>query len=71
MHVNGLKLSGALEEYSITTPFWAQKCKIKFLKKIRVLSAVFSKLKYRLFKTRLADLQKHKHPECLLMNDFS
>ena len=36
-----LKLSGALEEFIITSKLWAQNCKNHFLKKIRVLSAVF------------------------------
>ena len=46
-HFNGLQFSGALEDFSITSQFWAQNTKIKFLKKIRVLDAVlFSKVKY-------------------------
>ena len=48
MHINGLKLSGALEEFSITLGFLGSKIqKINFLKKISALSAVFIELKYR------------------------
>ena len=40
---NGLKLSGVLEEFTITSRFWGSKMqKIYFLKKISVLSAVIS-----------------------------
>ena len=46
VHFNGLKLNGALEEFSITSQFCAQKCHF-FLKKIRVLRAIFFELKYR------------------------
>ena len=48
MHFNGLKLGGALEEFSITAQFLGLKnAKINSLKKMRVLSAVFFELKYR------------------------
>ena len=46
--INGLKLGGALEEFSITAQFLGLKnAKINSLKKMRVLSAVFFELKYR------------------------
>ena len=42
VHSNGLKLSDALEGFSITTQYFGSKnAKINFLKKISVLSAVF------------------------------
>ena len=45
MHCNGQKLSGVLEEFSITSGFLGSKdAKINFLKKISVLSAVFIEL---------------------------
>ena len=46
--------------------------KIKFLKKIRALSAVFFffRIEVQVISTRLADLKKHRTPEFLLMNDF-
>ena len=46
MHFNGLKLSGDLEEFSITSQFWGSKMQNSNFKKIRGLSAVFFKLKY-------------------------
>ena len=59
MHFNGRKFSSALEEFSITSRFWGSKIyKSTFLKKIRVLSAVFNKLKHRRLQTRLANLKK-------------
>ena len=47
MHFNGLKLSGALEVFSITLQFLGSKMQKKKLKKIRGLSAVFYEMKYR------------------------
>ena len=52
MQFNGLKLSGALDEFSIILQFLGSKMqknkkKQQILKKIRVLSAVFYELKYR------------------------
>ena len=43
MHFNGLELRGALQEFSITSQFLSSKMRKKnqFLKKIRVLDAVF------------------------------
>ena len=48
VHFNGLKLSGTLEKFCITSQFSGSKnAKIIFLKKIRVLSASFFELKLR------------------------
>ena len=48
VHSNGLKLSGALEEFSITSQFLGFKnAKINFLKKVSVLSSVYIELKFR------------------------
>ena len=48
VHFNGLKLSGASEDFFFHfTMFGLKYAKINFLKKIRVLSAVFLELKYR------------------------
>ena len=48
VYCNELKLSGVLEEFSITSQFLGSKMqKIKFLIKISVLNAVFIKFKYR------------------------
>ena len=48
MKFNGLKLSGAMEDFSITPQVLVSKMifAFKILKKIRVLSAVFYILKY-------------------------
>ena len=49
MHFNGLQVSGALKEFSITSQFLDSKMQKKnqILKKIRVLSVFFFELKYR------------------------
>ena len=48
MHSNVLKLRDALEEFSIISQFLgSKKKKINFLKKLRILSAVFIESKLR------------------------
>ena len=48
VNCNGLKSSGVLEEFSITSRFLGPKMKkINFLKNISVLSAGFIEFKYR------------------------
>ena len=66
VHCNGLKL----RVFYYFTIFWFKSAKIKSFKKIRVLSAVFIKLKYRWLKTCLVDLKKHQTLDILLMTDF-
>ena len=67
---NGLKLRVALEEFSITC--WAQKCQIKFLKKIRVLSALFFKIDVQVISNPSSLIEKtpHQTPGFLLMNEY-
>ena len=50
VHCNGLKLSGVLEELSITSRFLGSKIQKSFFFKISVLSAVFIEFKYRCLK---------------------
>ena len=47
MHCNGLKLSGVLEELSITSRFLCSKMQISIFEKNKGLSAVFIEFKYR------------------------
>ena len=71
MHCNGLKLRGALEEFSIHSRFLGSKnAKINFLKKISVLRAVFIEFQVQVIATWLVDLKKHKTLDILLMTDF-
>ena len=58
MHFNGLKLSGALEEFSIIHNFSAKNAKIKFLMKIRVLSAVFFQIEVQVISNMSSQLEK-------------
>ena len=58
MHFNGLKLSGALKEFSITSQFLGSKMqKIKFLKKIRVKG-----IEVQVIPNHLADLKNTPKP---------
>ena len=71
MHCNGLKLSGVLEEFSITLRFAVQKCKNQLFEENKRFSAVFIEFKYRRLQTCLVDLKKkHKKLDILLMTDF-
>ena len=71
MQSNGLKLRSALEVFSITSQFWAQNAKIKFLKTIRVLRAFFFQIEVQVISTPSSRLEKeHQTPEFLLMNEF-
>ena len=68
---NGLKLRGALEEFSIHSRFLGSKnAKINFLKKINVLSAVFTEIQEQVIANCLVDLKKHRTLDILLMTDF-
>ena len=70
VHFNGLKLSGALEEFSITSQFLGSKMQKSIFEENKGFECIFFILKYRWFQTRLADLEKHQPLECLLMSDF-
>ena len=71
VHSKGVKLSGALEEFSITSQFLAQKCKIQIFEENKGFEcSFFFELKYRWYQTRLADLKKTPSPWIFLMNDF-
>ena len=67
MHFNGQKLSGALEEFSILA---YENAKIKFLKKIMVLTAVFLRIKVQVISNPSSQLEKYQTPAFLLMNDL-
>ena len=57
MHFNGLKFSGALKEFSMTSQFWGSK--INFLNAIRILNAFF-RIEEQVISNRLADLKNTK-----------
>ena len=46
MHLNSLKFSGVLKEFSITSQFLVQKCKNQIFEEKRVLSAFCFELKH-------------------------
>ena len=69
MHFNGLKLSGALEEFSITLRFLGSEMQKSIFEENTRLIAFFFKLKHRRLQTHLADLKNTKILRFLLMTD--
>ena len=59
----------SLDDPRITSQFWAQKCKNQYFEENKGFDGSFFELKYRWFKTRLAEL-KTPTREILLMNDI-
>ena len=47
MHFNGIELSGALEEFSITSRFGGSKCKNISFEENKRVECIFIELKYR------------------------
>ena len=47
VQLNGLKLNGALDKFSITLQFWGSKMQNTKFEEKKGLSAVFNELKYR------------------------
>ena len=70
MNCNGLKISGALEEFSITSRFWVQKCKNQLFEESKSLSAVFYRIQVQAIANLSSRLQKHQTLDILLMTDF-
>ena len=71
MHFNGIKLSGALEQFSITSQFFGSKCKtIIFLKKNKGFDCSCFRIEVQVISTSLTELKRHQTPEFSLMNDF-
>ena len=73
MYCNELKLSSVLEEFSITSRFQREfkNAKIKFLKKISVLNAVFfNQIQVQMIANQPSRLEKHQTLDILLLTDF-
>ena len=70
MHSNRLKLSGALEEFSITTQFLCSKYKNQLFEESKRFEDSISELKFKWLQTRLADLKNTKHLKLMLMAIF-
>ena len=62
MHFNGLKLSGALEEISITSQFWAQKCKNQILKENKGFECIFFRIEVQVISNPSSRLEPPPHP---------
>ena len=70
MHFNGLKLSVALEEFSITSQFSVSKPQKSNFEENKVLSAFF-RIEVQVITNPSSRLEKKKrNPDCLLTNDF-
>ena len=71
VHSNGLKLSVALEEFSITSQFLAWKMQKQSFEEISVLSAVFFYwIEVQVITNPSSRLEKHQTFDFLLMTDF-
>ena len=69
VQLNGLKLRGTLEEFSITLQFSGSKIQ-KIMKKIRVLSAFFLRIEVLMISNPSTQLKKHQTFKFLLINNF-
>ena len=71
MHCNGLKLSGVLEEFSITSQFFGFKnAKINFLKKNKRFECSFYRIQVQVIANLPIRLEKHQTLDILLMAEF-
>ena len=71
VHCNGLKLSGALEEFSITSRFWVQKCKSQLFEENKRFECSFYQIQVQVIANLPSRLEKHQTLDILLMTDFS
>ena len=62
MHFNGLKLSGPLEEFSITSQFWAKKCKNKFFEENKGFECIFFQIEVQVISNLSSRLEKTPTP---------
>ena len=70
MHCNGLKLSGVLEELSITSRFWVQKYKNQFFEENKRFECTFYCIQVQVIANLPSRLEKHQLLDILLMTDF-
>ena len=60
MHFNGLKLSGALKEFSITSPFFGlKKCKNHFLEGNKNSEGIFFQIEVQMISNPSSRLEKN------------
>ena len=62
MHFNGLKLSGALEDFLALHNFWAQNCKNQIFEENKGLSAFFFRIEVQMISNLPSRLEKTTHP---------
>ena len=71
MHFNGLKLSSASKEFSITSQFLVSKCKIQTFEENKGFECIFFRIEVQVISNPSSRLEKtHQTPEFLLMNDL-
>ena len=58
VHFNGLKLSGALEEFSITSQFWVQKCKNQLFEENKHFDCSFNQFEVQVFTNPSSRIEK-------------
>ena len=71
MHCIGLKLSGILEEFSITLRFWGSKnCKNQLFEENKRFECRFYRIQVQVIANLLSRLEKHQTLDILLVTDF-
>ena len=70
MYCNGLKLSGVLEEFSITSRFLGSKCKNQLFVENKRFECSFYRIQVEVIANLPSRLEKHQTLDILLMTDF-
>ena len=67
---NGLKLSGTLEEFSITLQFWGSKMQKKKFEENKGFESIFLRIEVQAMANLSSRLGKHQTSKFLLINIF-
>ena len=70
MHCNGLKLSGVLEEFSITSQFLGSKMQKSIFEENKRFECSFNRIQVQVIANLPSRLEKHQTLDILLMTDF-
>ena len=70
MYCNELKLSGFLEEKSITSRFFGSKCKNQIFEENKRFECSFYQIQVQVIANLPSRLEKHQTLDILLMTDF-
>ena len=70
MHCNGLKLSGVLEEFSITSRFLGSKMQKSTFEENKRFECSFYRIHVQVIANLPSRLEKHQTLDIMLMTDF-